>query len=202
MNDGKVRLWIVSIIFVVCFLCSAEVLGQARNADAVSTCDSLSSSPAGVGARYEGTIRNLDYRFAATIPSGLVGWGASQGAPFHGFTIYLPADRKPQSCIDFSIGIHVSLPDDEGRRSRSASAVRRLKGRGWTGLENSMKGFSEGTSIENVVVTTHIRRSIPVEGRAPISETIDVGITLVTPTAERNMTEPILREFLSQLTFW
>ena len=42
-----------------------------------------------MGVAYKGRVRNSDYRFSATIPDGLEGWGAGKNAPFHGFVFYL-----------------------------------------------------------------------------------------------------------------
>lgn len=190
----------LTIVFCLFFFSSSEVFGSG-----ISTCDAIKIPPRDSGARYEGMIRNDDYRFSAVVPPHLTGWGAASGAPFHGFTIYLSADA--QSCIDFSIAIHVSLPEDEKRarhsiKSDSRSRIKKIKGNGWTGIETTTRGQRQGTSFDNIDITFSILRTTPVAGAAPISNMIDVGITLVTPTLDRNRTEAVFREFLAQLTFW
>jgi hypothetical protein len=149
-------------------------------------------------------IRNDDYRFSAVIPPHLTGWGAASGAPFHGFTIYLPNDA--QSCIDFSIAIHVSLPEDERHaqhspKSDSRSHIKKIKGNGWIGIETTTRGRRHGASFDNIDITFSVPRITPVEGEQPISSMTDVGITLVTPTQDRNRTEAVFREFMAQLIF-
>jgi hypothetical protein len=180
-------------------LCRPDALANDRSGEQVSTCDTLRTRPRGFDVRYEGTIRNDDYRFTAAIPSQLVGWGADGDAPFHGFMIYLSNDGDLQSCIVFSIAVHVDLFDDE-RKSRSR--VKKIKGHGWTGVETTTRGLSHGISFDTIDVTFSKSRVIPVKEGKPIYGIDDVGVTLVTPTEDRQRTEAIFRQFLSELSFW
>jgi len=196
----------VHLVFILCLFYSTELLSSS-----ISTCDAIRTPPRESGVRYEGTIRNDDYRFSAQVPSHFTGWGAASGAPFHGFTIYLPNDtqtiNEALSCIDFSIAIHVSLPEDEKQKPHPAKSAPRerttkIKGNGWTGVETTTRGLRHGASFDNTDITFSIPRTTPVEGREPIHDTIDVGISFITPTQDRSRTESVFRDFLSHLTFW
>ncbi len=192
----KARFRAASFVAVYFLFCAVELFAS------ISQC----GAPRKSGVRYEGAIHNSSYRFSAVIPPPFTGWGADPGAPFHGFIIYLTNDG--QSCIDFSIGIRVSLPEDEKpkRRSFKPGARTRMEkpihGNGWKGIETIASGLDHGTSIDNIVVTFSIPRSIPVEGGPPVSDVVEVGATLMTPTQDRHKTELAFRQFLSQLAFW
>src|SRR5580693_6920762 len=78
----------------------------------ILTCKAVSLARPGNGVQYRGNVSNGDYRFSATVPAGLAGWGAGSDAPFHGFTIFLADQAVGNSCIVFRIGMRVELPED------------------------------------------------------------------------------------------
>lgn len=195
-------------VLAVYLACGIDLVGQEdHSAEDISTCDTIVvSSPRGYGISYKGTIRNDDYRFTVIIPTGFTGWGAGAGAPFHGFIIYLDDDNT-ESCIDFDVAIRVILPEDRalnrGRSAKSSTQISETKVRvnGKTGIETVSRGLSHGTSIDNVYATFKIPDSFIAEGR-PVRDTIGVAVGLLTPTKDREKTEPIFRQFLSQLKFY
>lgn len=196
-----------STVMVICLLCGIDLVGQVSQAfENISICDTVVlSSPRGKGVSYKGTVRNSDYQFSAVIPPGLTGWGAGPGAPFHGFVIYFAGEDKPQSCIDFSVGIHVRLPEEEETSSgKSPSSLtshgRKVKIGNKVGVETLDRGFKDGVSIDNIWVVVHLDRQFQ-GARKQLHDTVDVGVLLVTPTNDRDKTEPVFRKFLSQLKF-
>ena len=73
------------IAILMTVLASAEVAGGQQPSTRVLTCETISLARPGYGVAYRGEAKNGDYRFTATIPTGLTGWGAAPVAPFHGF---------------------------------------------------------------------------------------------------------------------
>ena len=213
-STEKLKLMLIPAISLICavtiglaVLSGATVANQKNSATSdIETCRSIViSSPRGNGVSYRGTVRNSDYRFTAVIPPGLTGWGAGESAPFHGFIVYLDNDDD-HSCIDFQVAIQVDISEDETRvrernRRMNEIAGRKIEIDGKQGLETVSKGYSDGISFDNITDVFEFHRTIPVQGEPPIHDTDGMSIRLLTPTKERNRTEPIFREFLSQLRF-
>ena len=133
---------------LVVILCTLPGAGSCVSAAAddrqleVARCGDLTHAEPGSGARYEGAVTSDVFELTAVIPAGLAGWGAAQGAPFHGFAIFLPHS----GCILFEIHLRV---DEDQRRGRPSSAreVRVGNVRGW---EQEASGVVGGTSWANV----------------------------------------------------
>lgn len=160
---------------------------------AVLTCEKVSSARPGMGVAYKGTVRNSDYRFSATIPDGLEGWGAGENAPFHGFTLYPNHASEPTICVAFSIQIHVDLEEDHAVPAQRIAATKPVRVGNRTGLKTSTTGRAKGTSYENEAVFVELPRH---------GYRNDVVITMVTPTSERERAEDVFARFLSSFHFW
>jgi hypothetical protein len=159
---------------------------------AVLTCEKVSLARPGRGVAYKGTVRNSDYRFSATIPDGLEGWGAGQNAPFHGFTFYPNHASELTICVAFSIQIHVDLEEDHAVPAQRIAATRPVRVGNRTGLKTSTAGRAKGTSYENETVFLELPRR---------GYRNDVVITMVTPTSERERAEDVFARFLSSFHF-
>jgi len=155
------------------FICTAPMLfGQATSGRIVRTCNEATLARPGQGVAYRGAVQNSDYHLVATIPDGLVGWGAAAEAPFHGFAIFLDSGRT--SCIIFEIHLRVELPED-----RDAANSRRERGhwikvgnqRGWQVMDSGQAGDS---AVTNVNVALELRH------RGYVN---DANITFITPKA-------------------
>ena len=159
----------------------------------ILTCEQVSLARPGRGVAYKGTVRNSDYRFSATIPDGLEGWGAGENAPFHGFTFYPGYASEPTICVDFSIQIHVDLEEDHAVAAQRIGATRPVRVGNRTGLKTSTAGRAKGTSYEIETVFLELPRR---------SYRNDVVITMVTPASERERAEDVFARFLSSFHFW
>jgi hypothetical protein len=151
----------------------------------------------GIGVAYKGTVRNDDYRFEATIPDGLVGWGGvAPNAPFHGFAIF--PDPRETSCILFGIQIRVELPDDNGtfhKSGRRAELVKaeRTKVGNRVGRQIVKTGSAAGAEFENVIVFLELPRD---------GYTNDAVFTLVTPKDKVAESRLVFARFLSSFHFY
>ncbi len=170
----------------------ASVLGQGPPAGNAQTCDTISLARPGNGVSYRGEVRNSDYRFSATIPDDLVGWGAGLGAPFHGFTIYMGGKPNEASCIAFTIGTHVDLPEDAVGPER-APHEKRVKVGNRVAREVSEIGMVNGVLFENRTVSLQLDYG---------NRRADVSITLVSPRNGLKRTKAVFDSFLSHFTFW
>ena len=116
--------------------------------------------------------------------------------------------RRTESCIDFGVAVRVILPEDRGlNRHRTVKSSTQISGtkvriNGKKGIETVSRGLSHGVSFDNVYATFVMRRSFPAQGRRPVHDTVGVSVGLLTPTKERDKTEPIFRRFLPQLKFY
>jgi len=154
----------------------------------IMTCDTVTNArPGQPGVIYTGPVSNSDYRFDARIPSGLVGLGSADGAPFHGFTIFL----GKSACIAFEIELILKLPDG----SPSVPLERRVPMRfgNRRGVGYSRVGSAGGRRLLNTYVEVALRRPGYKNG---------ASIYFVTPLEERYTTEPIFRSFLASFKFW
>lgn len=175
-------------------LCSSGILRGQRPADpSISTCDQESLACRGFGVSYKGTVRNDDYRFSATIPEGLVGWGAASSAPFHGFTIYPGSESGATSCIVFRIAIHVDLGEDQGGSGQRAFHTERVKVGNRVASQTSSIGLARGTNYENI----NLWLELPRDGYKN-----DVEIVLVTPRSDGVRTRALFAKFLASFRFW
>jgi hypothetical protein len=153
----------------------------------VKGCSQISRARLGFGASYRGAVRNDDYKLSMTIPEGLTGWGADPVAPFHGFTIFLPADKGLLSCIAFEIHLRVDLGPLRIRRRGRELMVGGVKA--W---KEEATGEMDGTKLTNVT----IRFSVP------HGQEIDDGtVRMVTPARDLATNGPIFEEFLSHMRF-
>jgi hypothetical protein len=162
---------------------------QHASDQAIFTCEQETLARPGVGVSYKGTVRNEDYRFSATIPDGLVGWGAAPNAPFHGFSIFIDPESKARSCIVFRIAIHVDLDGDEEKHERKDVRLERITVGGQSANRRSSVGSVEGTIYENVDVSL----------QAPLKkdDIHDVEIVLVTPKSDVVRTRAIFDRFIA-----
>ena len=161
--------------------------------EAATTCEKVSLARPGMGVSYKGTVRNSDYRFSATVPDGLEGWGAGGNAPFHGFAFYPRYASDATICVVFSIQMHVDLPEDRAASAQRSAAMRHVRVGNRTGLKASTSGSVKGTSYENETVSLELPRR---------GYHNDVVITLVTPTSEREQAESVFARFLASFHFW
>jgi hypothetical protein len=142
-----------------------------------------------MGVPYKGTIRNTDYRFSATVPNNLTGWGAAPGAPFHGFIIYL----NKSSCINFNIAMRVDLPEDAPPPPMASREATPVPVGNRVGLQTKTIGMIEGVGFENVRVTLELAHGTRKD---------DIEITLVAPSAHRHIALRVFRQFLRDFKFW
>jgi hypothetical protein len=154
----------------------------------VLTCDTVTNArPGQPGVSYTGHISNSDYRFDATIPAGLIGLGSADGAPFHGFAIFL----GKSACITFEIELILDLPGDSPSLPLERRVPMRFGNR--RGVGYSRVGNAHGRRFLNAYVEVELPRSGYKNG---------ASIYLVTPLEDRSTTEPIFRAFLASFKFW
>jgi hypothetical protein len=182
-----VRLLICAILSSVGHVC---ILGAQPVSRPVSTCDTISNARSGEGVAYRGVVNNDDYRFTATIPEGLTGWGAAPDAPFHGFTIFLDPDRS--ACIHFTIGIHVDLPEDVSAQPGKLDRAANIKVGNRTGTQTRRSGSVGATRFDNITVKVDLPRG---------GYRNEVTITLVTPAKESAHAMKVLDRFLLEIRF-
>jgi hypothetical protein len=145
-----------------------------------------------VGAAYRGEVAIDDYKFAAHIPEGMIGWGGvASGAPFHGFTIFLGSAM--QSCILFEIHVrvnHVSVNEDEAPlRLESAKTFSLGEAKAWQTSTSAMVGTGRLTNVKTLFSFK--------QG----DQIADGEVLLVSPSAELEKTRPIYEAFLRSIRF-
>jgi len=173
----------------VVFALSAPVFAFSQTEGGISACAEMSNARPGFGVAYSGQVDNADYRFAAKIPSGLTGWGAGPGAPFHGFIIYL----SHNACVNFEVGIDVELPEDAlGQGGGRSDVGRKVKVGNRSGTRTSATGTINGVAFENVRITLEIVRP---------DRRDHVDVTLIAPVSEKAEAEAKLQEFIDRLRF-
>jgi hypothetical protein len=161
---------------------------------ATSTCEQETLAEPGIGVSYRGTIRNDDYRFSATIPDGLLGWGAAPSAPFHGFSIFLNTESGTRACIVFRIAVHVDLEEDKPTPEREGHRLERITVGGRSANRTSSVGSVRGVVYENVNVWLQVSHKK--------DDTHDVEIVLVTPKSDAVRTRAIFDGFIASLRFF
>lgn len=166
---------------------------QHANNPGISTCEQQTLAQPGIGVSYKGTVRNDDYRFSATIPDGLLGWGAAPNAPFHGFSIFINPESRGRSCIVFRIGIHVDLEEDKAAPERQGLRLERITVGGRSATRRSSVGSASGTIYENVNVWLQVPHKK--------DDTHDVEIVLVTPKDDAVRARAIFDRFLASFRF-
>ena len=167
--------------------CRPGIVSAADEPD-ILTCDTVTNArPGQPGVTYTGLVSNGDYRFDATIPNGLIGLGSADGAPFHGFAMFV--DKS--SCILFLIQHRVDLADDTQSAHRERRGHMSIGNR--RGLSYSRVGTASGKRYLNTNVLVELPRSDYID---------DASITFVTPLEDRSTTEPIFRAFLASFRFW
>ena len=182
------------IVFTSLMLFSPGILRCQGSDSSISTCDKETLARPGFGVSYSGAVRNDDYRFSATIPEGLVGWGAAPHAPFHGFAIFTGPGSQATSCIIFRIAIHVDLgEDDVTALGKQKGRSNRVKIGNRIGSQTSAVGSAGGMAYEN----THVWLELPRHGYRN-----NVEIALVTPNIEAARTKAIFAKFLASFRFW
>jgi hypothetical protein len=189
---ANLRVTIQAYMMLIMMADANAVLSQETPPSTVQTCDTISRARPGSGVAYKGVVSNSDYRFSASIPSGLTGWGAGPSAPFHGFIIYLNTKSLEPSCIVFEIGIHVVLPEDSPPASTDLNETRRVKLGNRVGVQTSKRGSIHGISFENLSVSLELPRADHADY---------VAVTLVTPTKDEARTKRIFERFVSQFRF-
>jgi len=149
------------------------------------------------GSIYTGVVRNEEYRFSAIVPTGKVGWGVSSPAPFHGFIMFLDGSsryREGDSCIDFSVRVLVSPPEERPEKAAArnkAKAVTLGNRRGWEEVDREMIGARSFTVV-----------TVLVELPRPLGQAEVVSVVLISPTDRYVTNRRTFDRFLSDLTFW
>jgi hypothetical protein len=143
----------------------------------------------GNGVSYRGSVRKDDYGLNLVIPSKLTGWGAAEGAPFHGFTIFLSDQGKPAACLEFEIHLRVPLGEDTNKQVPGGYKVEvgNIQGR-----RQERTGLLDGVPFQNVMVEFSFRRNAAV---------YDGAVWLVTPKDAAVKNGAILKTFLSHVRF-
>lgn len=179
----------VLLLLVCSNHCTAQ--GPASGLGHMKTCGSISLARSGFGVSYQGTVRNSDYGLSLVIPPSLVGWGAADTAPFHGFTIFLPNTGKVKACIVFEIHLRVPLGGAEPGFT-DHRGERRVRVGNLEGWRREKTGQIDGANLQNVLVEFAFRRN---------TETFDGEVWLVTPLGRAANDNSILRAFLSHMHF-
>ncbi len=165
-------------------------IGEARD------CVALTLSQPSEGTASVGTVRIDPFGISLTVPDGLVGWGAAQDAPFHGFAIFL--GTTPRACIVFGIywEFQISGSDLQPPRGRAVKVGNRV---GW---ERRTRGAIEGLDWTNVTVTFP-PMSVPTpQAGGRRSQDVEVGwVALATPTKDLATTLPVLQKFVGSFRF-
>ena len=160
---------------------------------AVATCEQATLAEPGMGVPYRGTVRNDDYRFSATIPNGLVGWGADPRAPFHGFSIFINPEGKTRSCIVFQIGIHIDRNEEKPGLDRKDVRLERITVGGRPATRTSAATLVKGRTYENVHVGLQVLHKK--------GDVHDVEIVLVTPENDAVTTKAVFEKFIASFRF-
>lgn len=184
-----------SLLQYVLLITVAVVLeAQAQNDSSVLTCSNITLAEPPRGVEYRGVVKNSDYRFSVRIPSGLAGWGAAPGAPFHGFSVFLNSAKTParSSCIHVLVEQEVFL-DEDSRRVAPGVLSRTVRIGNRQGSERTVVGLVQGIMVENRRVSLELSRQ---------AYTNFLSVTLVTPSDERSRTEAIFRSFIASFNFW
>ncbi len=181
------------VVALVSLFSPAWLRCQHAREPSISTCDLETLAQPGIGVSYIGTVHNDDYRFSATIPDGLVGWGAAPNAPFHGFSIFINPEAKVRSCIVFRVAIHVDLERDKAARAREDSRFERITVGGRPATRTSSVGTARGTVYENVNVWLQVPHKK--------DDTHDVEIVLVTPKDDSARIRAIFDRFIASFRF-
>ena len=94
---------ILATLLVCASLASAwSFRGATPDVPVPTSCDGLTTARPGDGHAFRGHVVKDDLGFTLAVPRGHAGWdGAGDGAPFHGFTIFL--DEHRDACILFEI---------------------------------------------------------------------------------------------------
>jgi hypothetical protein len=191
----KILIWLAAFLViaggVIVAAISEDTEIQERAEPPILTCDTITLGRQGKGIEYKGTVQNSDYRFSATLPDHLVGWGAGPTAPFHGFTIYFSGGSNQMSCINFSISKYIDLGDEQEANQETPHTVKVRVGNR-VGTLSSASGISEGVPFDNYTVSLSVPRS---SGQDLVS------VTLVTPKQDARKTKPVFDRFLSHLYF-
>ena len=164
-----------------------SVLGTVKGSIAgqpeIMRCRDVTLANPGIGVPYRGAIANSDYRFVASIPKGLTGWGGvAEGSPFHGFTIFL--DSKLESCLVFDIHLRVDEADAP-ERAADAALLSMGAAQAWT-TTNAQMGM------------TNIRTSFSSQQTKHFN---DGQILLIAPTAALKKAKKTYESFLNSVKF-
>ncbi len=177
---------LMALLFALLSVC-VPAPASASDARSVLTCDTLTHArPGQTGVTYRGHIINDDYHFDATIPAGLVGLGSADGAPFHGFALFI----NDSSCILFLIQQRLERPGESVSPRRPRGKAVNFGNR--RGLSYATVGLANGKRYFNNTVLVALPRLEYVD---------DASLILVTPLEDRGATEPVFRKFLSSFTF-
>ncbi len=181
----SVRIVISAILFLGVIEAKAQTVTSHRSG--IMTCGQVTTTRPDVGVAYKGEVAIDDYRFAAHIPEGMIGWGGvASDAPFHGFTIFLgPA---MQSCILFEV--HVRVNEDEAPlRLDSAKTLSLGEAKAWQTSTSATVGTAR---LTNVKTSFSFKQGDQID---------DGEILLVSPSAELGKTRPIYEAFLRSIKF-
>jgi hypothetical protein len=152
----------------------------------VLNCSQATKAKQGVGNAFQGDVTNDDYAFSARVPSGFTGWsGVAEGAPFHGFTIFL--DSKSMSCI--VVEMHIRIDDDEAPNHPSSAVVQLGSSHG---MQLTSRGEVAGAPFTNITTSFSATRG---------GEVDDGEVLLIAPTPEIAHMKRVYDAFLRSIKF-
>ena len=153
----------------------------------IVTCGQATLTKPEVGVAYRNDVTIDDYKFFATVPKGLTGWGGvAANAPFHGFTIFL--DRSPRSCILFEVHLRV----DDASGSLQPSSAKSLS----LGQAKAWQSSNSGTTRDGELMNVRTRFSFEHD-----SQIDDGEVILISPSAEQRNTMRVYEQFLRSIHF-
>jgi len=175
-----------SLLIALSFAITAYCQSSKRLSEVIG-CDQQTYTQPGVGYAFRGYVADEGYAFSVRIPDKLTGWGGvAPGAPFHGFTIFLDAQRR--ACIYFEV--HIRVDEEDAPRSAANSMVIHLgRAEGWQTIRRGIVGK---VSITNVTTIFSFRRP---------NRTDDGKVLLITPTANLRRAKARYDEFIRSLKF-
>jgi hypothetical protein len=171
--------WSVAALLICAVSCLAG------NGPRVVDCSGLTAGAPGFGVAYRGVVEGGPYEVAVTVPPGMTGWGAGEGAPFHGFSVFLPED--PAACLDFEINLRV----EESERLPYPGRAKSVEIAGIAGWEWRSDGAIRGVPWTNIRLVFSVHHHM--------DHFDDGAVTLVVPTAKLSGAEAVFRRFLSQV---
>jgi len=177
---------IILILIGICAVTAADCQASVHPSQVVE-CRAITLTRQGVGSAFKGNIINDDYAFSAKIPDDLTGWsGVAQGAPFHGFTIFL--DSQGSACIYFEVHIRVEEKEAPGFPI-GGREIHLGMAQGWQSIHEGSIGDLSFTNISTTFSFQRTNRK-------------DDGVALlITPTVNLKKARAVYDNFINSLKF-